>query len=50
LLIQAIAAGELGSLAELRAVIRRSYAIDEFAPQETESWTEGKERFSKITT
>jgi len=50
LLIQAIAAGELGSLAELRAVIRRSYAIDEFAPQETESWSEGKERFSKITT
>jgi len=50
LLIQAIAAGELGSLAELRAVIRRSYAIDEFAPQETESWAEGKERFSKITT
>jgi rhamnulokinase len=50
LLIQAIAAGELGSLAELRAVIRRSYAIDEFAPQETASWAEGKERFSKITT
>jgi rhamnulokinase len=50
LLIQAIAAGELSSLAELRAVIRRSYAIDEFTPQETDSWSEGKERFSKITT
>jgi rhamnulokinase len=50
LLIQAIAAGELGSLAELREVIRRSYAIDEFAPRETASWTEGKEKFSKITT
>jgi rhamnulokinase len=50
LLIQAIAAGELGSLAELRAVIRRSYSIDEFVPQETASWLEGKERFSKITT
>src|SRR5260221_2513117 len=49
LLIQAIAAGELGSLAELRAVIRRSYSIDEFAPVETESWSEGTERFSRIT-
>jgi rhamnulokinase len=50
LLIQAIAAGELGSLAELRAVIRRSYSIDEFVPQETASWSEGKEKFTKITT
>ncbi|HEX3446205.1 MAG TPA: rhamnulokinase family protein [Chthoniobacterales bacterium] len=49
LLIQAIAAGELGSLAELRAVIRRSYTIDEFTPQETASWTEWKEKFSRIT-
>jgi rhamnulokinase len=49
LLIQAIAAGELSSLHELRAVIRRSYAIDEFVPQETVSWSEGKERFNKIT-
>jgi hypothetical protein len=31
-------------------VIRRSYTIDEFVPQETDSWTEGKVRFSKITT
>ena len=50
LLIQAIAAGELSSLAELRAAIRHSYAIDEFVPQETASWSEAKERFSTITT
>jgi len=50
LLIQAIAAGELSSLAELRQVIRRSYAINEFLPQETDSWSEGKARFRKITT
>jgi rhamnulokinase len=50
LLIQAIAAGELSSLGELRAVIRSSYAIDEFVPQETASWSEAKERFSKIAT
>jgi rhamnulokinase len=50
LLIQAIAAGELSSLAELRAVIRRSYSIEEFNPQEPASWSEGKGRFNKITT
>jgi rhamnulokinase len=50
LLIQAIAAGELSSLRELREVIRRSYSIDEFLPQETDSWSEGKARFRKITT
>jgi rhamnulokinase len=50
LLIQAIAAGELSSLSELRAVIRRSYAIEEFVPQETDSWSEAKARFSKIAT
>ncbi|MCA9036191.1 MAG: rhamnulokinase [Planctomycetaceae bacterium] len=47
-LVQARAAGDLGSLSEIRDVVRRSEAITEYSPKHTESWNEAWERFRVI--
>jgi len=49
LLMQAVAAGDLGSIADARQVVARSFAIEEFTPRDTASWEEAYGRFLKIT-
>ncbi len=48
-LVQAIGLGMLGSLAEAREVVRRSFDVREFTPQRPEAWQEPYERFRKLT-
>jgi len=44
LLVQALALGELGSLAEARAVVRRSFAVTEFTPGAQSAWDAAYQR------
>ena len=48
LLVQAIALGELGSLAEAREVVRASFAPDVYEPSPTAAWLEATERFEQL--
>ncbi len=46
MLVQAMALGEIASLAEGRELIRASVAPTAYEPQETSKWQEAKERFA----
>jgi hypothetical protein len=46
LLVQATALGELGSLAEARAVVRASFAPVTYEPED--GWQEARERFAEV--
>jgi len=48
LMMQAVAAGDVGSISQAREVIRRSFAVDEYLPQNTAAWDEGYGRFVKL--
>ena len=48
LMMQAVAAGDVGSIAEAREVIRRSFAVEEYTPRETAAWDEAYGRFLRI--
>lgn len=48
LLVQARAAGEIASLAELRQVVGASYELREFAPVAIDAWQEARARFAKL--
>jgi len=48
-LIQAVASGELGSLKDLREVIRSSYTIEEFEPEDAAPWAEALQRYESLT-
>jgi rhamnulokinase len=48
LMMQAVAAGDVSSIAEAREVIRRSFPVDEYTPQNTAAWDEAYGRFVKI--
>lgn len=48
LLIQAIALGDLESLEELRRVVRASFAIKKYEPQQSAEWEQAKQRFAKL--
>jgi rhamnulokinase len=48
ILIQAIAGGQLASLAELRDTVRNSFTIGEFHPSGNPEWSAAFERFEKI--
>jgi rhamnulokinase len=45
ILVQALGLGILGSLAEAREVVRRSFEVRTFTPQNAEAWQEPYERF-----
>jgi len=45
LLMQARACGDIGSLAELRAVVRTSSQLESFEPRDRARWDEAYERF-----
>ncbi len=47
-MMQAVAAGDVASIAEAREVIRRSFPVDQYEPQNTAAWDEAYERFLKI--
>lgn len=48
LLVQVWAAGEIGSLAEMREVVRRSSSLVEFEPMDSDLWTEAANRFVQL--
>ena len=48
LLVQAWAAGEVGSLSEMREVIRRSSVITTFEPRDSDSWEKAADRFVQL--
>ena len=48
LLVQARTRGELGTLAEIRRVVRASSEIEEFLPQDRALWAEAQGRFLKL--
>jgi rhamnulokinase len=50
IMMQAVAAGDVGSIAEAREVIRRSFDVDEYTPQNTAAWDEAHARFQRILT
>ena len=45
IMMQAVAAGDVGSIAEAREVIRRSFDVQELLPRNTAAWDEAWERF-----
>jgi sugar (pentulose or hexulose) kinase len=48
LMVQAVADGEVGGIAQARDVIRRSFAVQQFVPKHPQSWDEAYERFTKL--
>ncbi len=44
-MVQAIAAGAVGSIAEARDVVRRSFPVDEYLPRDSAAWQEAYSRF-----
>ena len=49
ILIQAIAAGQLASIEQGRAMVARSFPVREFLPAETGIWDEAYDRFKKLS-
>jgi len=47
-MMQALANGDVSSIAEAREVIRGSFAVDEYAPVNPEPWHAAYERFTKL--
>ncbi|MBN2329315.1 MAG: rhamnulokinase [Candidatus Omnitrophica bacterium] len=47
-LVQARTSGEIGSLEEIRSVVRASCELQQYEPQNPESWMEAKQRFSQL--
>lgn len=48
LMLQAVAAGDVGSIADARDVIRHSFPVEEYEPQNTAAWDDAYGRFLKI--
>lgn len=47
-LVQARSAGEIGSLAEIREVVRRSYGLKTFEPTDRPAWEDAYGRFARL--
>ncbi|HYO23741.1 MAG TPA: FGGY-family carbohydrate kinase, partial [Lacipirellulaceae bacterium] len=47
-MMQAIAAGDVASVAEARDVVRKSFDMVEYQPQPDDRWTAAAERFAKL--
>ncbi|MGD0899545.1 MAG: rhamnulokinase family protein [Thermoguttaceae bacterium] len=48
IMVQAVSDGAVGSIAEARDVIRRSFEVDEYEPRNTAAWDEAYPRFLKM--
>ncbi|HEY83593.1 MAG TPA: rhamnulokinase [Chloroflexi bacterium] len=49
ILLQMLAVGEISSLAEGRAIIKRSFPVQEYLPQDTAAWDEAYQGFLALT-
>jgi len=47
-MMQAVASGAVGSIAQAREVIKTSFQVQEFAPKHPAAWNEAYERFKKL--
>ena len=47
-MMQAVATGQVGSIAEARDVIRRSFDVDEYEPRNTAAWDDAFEKFISV--
>ena len=47
-MMQAVAAGVVGSLAEARKIIRDSIETDEFLPEDIEAWNDAYSKFKEL--
>lgn len=50
ILVQAIAAGQIGSLAEARAVVRNSFDVSVFDPYSSDEWDQAYQGYLKLKT
>ncbi len=48
-MMQAVAAGAVGSIAEAREIIRRSFPVVEYHPKNTDAWDDAYRRFLSFT-
>ncbi len=48
LMVQAISAGDVGSIAQAREIIGRSFDVEEYQPRNTAAWDEAYGRFLKL--
>lgn len=48
-MMQAVSAGDVGSIAEARAVIRNSFDVEEYEPRQPERWDDAFGRFEQLT-
>ncbi len=47
-MMQAVSAGDVGSIAEAREVIRRSFAVEQYEPKNTDAWDEAYQSYLKV--
>ncbi len=47
-MMQAVAAGGVSSIAEARDVIRRSFSVEEYTPRQAEGWEAAYERYTRM--
>ena len=47
-MMQAISAGEIGSISQAREIVRRSFSVEIYSPQHNAAWDDAYERFLKI--
>jgi len=47
-MMQAVSAGDVGSIAEAREVVRASFEMDEYEPRETAAWDDAYVRFASV--
>ena len=48
LVMQAVAHGAIGSIAQAREIIRASFEVQEYRPRQTDVWDEAYERFQQL--
>lgn len=48
IMMQAVASGDVGSIAEAREVIRNSFPVERYEPQNTAAWDEAYEKFKAV--
>jgi rhamnulokinase len=48
ILMQLVALGKVGSIAEARELVRKSFTVDEFTPQNSAQWNEAYEKYLRV--
>jgi len=48
LMVQALAAGDVASIAQAREVIRNSFEVEQFLPANTAAWDDAYARFQRL--